>query len=190
MSDELIQRVLKTIAASKRIPPETVTIDSTFQQLGIDSMDAVEILFALENEFDISIPDEKCGRCATCARCAKAWSGWWPPSATPRPASRCGASRSPGWARSARWAGTAAEFAASLRAGRSASARSNPPTCSQLRFQNGAEVQGYSPHALFRRPPRRLHGPLRAVRGDRRARGGLRCGQSSGRRSCARRPRS
>jgi acyl carrier protein len=59
MSDDLVQRVLKVIATSKRIPPETVTIDSEFQQLGIDSMDAVEILFALENEFDITIPDEE-----------------------------------------------------------------------------------------------------------------------------------
>jgi acyl carrier protein len=59
MSDDLIQRVLKVIALSKRIPLETVTIDSDFQQLGIDSMDAVEILFALENEFDVSIPDEE-----------------------------------------------------------------------------------------------------------------------------------
>jgi acyl carrier protein len=59
MSEELIQRVLKCIATSKRIPLETVTIDSDFQQLGIDSMDAVEILFALENEFDISSPDDE-----------------------------------------------------------------------------------------------------------------------------------
>jgi len=59
MSDEIVQRVLKVIATSKRIPPETVTIDSEFQQLNIDSMDAVEILFALENEFDINIPDEE-----------------------------------------------------------------------------------------------------------------------------------
>ncbi|MGD0872253.1 MAG: phosphopantetheine-binding protein [Bryobacteraceae bacterium] len=58
MSDDLIQRVLKVISTSKRIPPETVTIDSDFAQLHIDSMDAVEILFALENEFDISIPDD------------------------------------------------------------------------------------------------------------------------------------
>ena len=36
-----------------------MTIDSDFVQLGIDSMDAVEILFALENEFDISIPDDE-----------------------------------------------------------------------------------------------------------------------------------
>ena len=59
MSDELTQRVLKCIATSKRIPVEQVTIDSEFEQLEIDSMDAVEILFALENEFDISIPDEE-----------------------------------------------------------------------------------------------------------------------------------
>jgi len=59
MSDELIERVSKVIATSKRIPAERVTIDSAFEELGIDSMDAVEILFALENEFDINIPDEE-----------------------------------------------------------------------------------------------------------------------------------
>jgi acyl carrier protein len=59
MSDDITQRVLKVIATSKRIPLETVTIESDFQQLNIDSMDAVEILFALENEFDISIPDDE-----------------------------------------------------------------------------------------------------------------------------------
>ena len=57
--DDLTQRVLKTIAGSKRIPVEQVTIDSEFTQLGIDSMDAVEILFALENEFDVTIPDDE-----------------------------------------------------------------------------------------------------------------------------------
>ena len=59
MSDEIVQRVMKVMAASKRIPLETVTIDAEFAQLNIDSMDAVEILFALENEFDINIPDDK-----------------------------------------------------------------------------------------------------------------------------------
>jgi acyl carrier protein len=58
MSDEIAQRVLQVIATSKRIPLETVTIDAPFEQLNIDSMDAVEIIFAIENEFDINIPDE------------------------------------------------------------------------------------------------------------------------------------
>ena len=58
MPDELAQRVLKVIADTQRIPLERVTIDSNFEELGIDSMDGVNILFALENEFDITIPDE------------------------------------------------------------------------------------------------------------------------------------
>ncbi len=58
MSEELIQRVLKIIADSQKLPPERVTVDSTFEELGIDSLDGVNILFALENEFNINIPDE------------------------------------------------------------------------------------------------------------------------------------
>jgi len=59
MSDELIQRVRSVIASTQRVPVEKVSADSTFEELGIDSMDGVNILFALENEFDISIPDEE-----------------------------------------------------------------------------------------------------------------------------------
>ena len=54
----MIQRVRSVIAGVKRVPQEQVSVDSSFQDLGIDSMDGVEILFALENEFDINIPDE------------------------------------------------------------------------------------------------------------------------------------
>lgn len=59
MSDDLTQRVLNTIAETQRISPERVKIDSSFEELGIDSMDGVNILFALENEFNITIPDEQ-----------------------------------------------------------------------------------------------------------------------------------
>jgi acyl carrier protein len=59
MSDEFIQRIRTVIANSQRIPLEKVSLDSTFQELGIDSMDAVNILFGLESEFDINIPDEE-----------------------------------------------------------------------------------------------------------------------------------
>ena len=58
MSPELIQRVISVIASSQKIPPEKITLDSTFAELGIDSLDGINILFALENEFNISIPDE------------------------------------------------------------------------------------------------------------------------------------
>jgi len=58
MSHELTQRVISVMAASQHLPPDTITIDSTFQELNIDSLDGINILFALENEFDINIPDE------------------------------------------------------------------------------------------------------------------------------------
>src|ERR1700749_4550670 len=57
--DELTQRVLRIIAETQRKEPAQVTIDSSFEELGIDSMDGVNIVFALENEFDINVPDEE-----------------------------------------------------------------------------------------------------------------------------------
>jgi acyl carrier protein len=58
MSDELIARVTAVIAKTQHLPPETVTIDSTFEELKIDSLDGINILFALESEFDVDIPDD------------------------------------------------------------------------------------------------------------------------------------
>jgi acyl carrier protein len=57
-SDELIARVTAVIAKTQKLPPESVTIDKTFEELKIDSLDGINILFALEEEFDIDIPDE------------------------------------------------------------------------------------------------------------------------------------
>lgn len=60
MTDLSIQdRVLKVIATSKRIPLESVQPDSSFESLGIDSLDRLNILFDLESEFDIEIDDEQ-----------------------------------------------------------------------------------------------------------------------------------
>jgi acyl carrier protein len=58
MSDDLTARVIRVIASTQHIPGEKITPESTFQELGIDSMDGINILFGLENEFDITIPDE------------------------------------------------------------------------------------------------------------------------------------
>jgi acyl carrier protein len=59
MPDDLTQRILAIIAETQRKDPSEVTIDSTFEQLGIDSMDGVNIIFAIENEFNINVPDEQ-----------------------------------------------------------------------------------------------------------------------------------
>jgi acyl carrier protein len=50
--------VIATIAAARKLPPERLSLDSTFAELGVDSLDSLTIVFALEERFDISIPDE------------------------------------------------------------------------------------------------------------------------------------
>ncbi len=56
--EELTARVRAVIAATQHVPQENITADSTFQELGIDSLDGINILFAVESEFNINIPDE------------------------------------------------------------------------------------------------------------------------------------
>ena len=58
MPEALEQRVISVIAATQHIAAENITIDSTFEQLKIDSLDGINILFALENEFNLNIPDD------------------------------------------------------------------------------------------------------------------------------------
>ncbi len=58
-TDDLTQRILRIVAETQRKDPAQVTIDSSFEELGIDSMDGVNIVFALENEFNVNVPDEE-----------------------------------------------------------------------------------------------------------------------------------
>ena len=58
MSETIQQRVLRVIATTKRIPLENVRPESTFEELGVDSLDRLNILFDLESEFDVEINDE------------------------------------------------------------------------------------------------------------------------------------
>ena len=58
MADELAQRVMRCIAEVQRLEPEKVTMERSFEELGIDSLDGINILFALETEFGVDIPDE------------------------------------------------------------------------------------------------------------------------------------
>ncbi|MCC6264850.1 MAG: acyl carrier protein [Bryobacterales bacterium] len=59
MFEQTAQRVVDVIVSTQKLDPAKVTIDSTFEELQIDSLDGLNIVFALENEFDIDIPDDK-----------------------------------------------------------------------------------------------------------------------------------
>lgn len=51
------QKVIEIIEREQHLAPGMVKLDCTFAELGIDSLDGVNILFALEEEFKIDIPD-------------------------------------------------------------------------------------------------------------------------------------
>ncbi|MFV1492237.1 acyl carrier protein [Phaeobacter sp. JH18-32] len=49
-------KVIAIIAEQAVLEPSDVTLDSTLEDLGIDSLGLVESIFAIEEEFDITIP--------------------------------------------------------------------------------------------------------------------------------------
>ena len=51
-------RVIAAISRAARRPVEEISRESTFEELGVESLEAIEIIFELEDEFDISIEDE------------------------------------------------------------------------------------------------------------------------------------
>ncbi len=57
--------MLRVIATTRRVPLDTVRPTSTFEELGIDSLDRINILFELEGEFDIEIDDEQAKQVTT-----------------------------------------------------------------------------------------------------------------------------
>ncbi len=44
MSDQIAESVMSIIASVERIPPTAVSIENTFEQLGIDSLQALAII--------------------------------------------------------------------------------------------------------------------------------------------------
>ena len=59
MNEELIKKVTDVVVEKLGVKAEDVTLDSTFvNDLGADSLDRVELVMALEDEFSLEIPDE------------------------------------------------------------------------------------------------------------------------------------
>ena len=56
--ESLQSEVIATIAKAVPMNRDNISVDSTFEQLGIDSLDVVNIAFRLEDRFSIKIPDE------------------------------------------------------------------------------------------------------------------------------------
>ena len=53
---DIEKKVIEIVAEQAMLEPSDVSLDSTLESLGIDSLGLVESIFAIEEAFDISVP--------------------------------------------------------------------------------------------------------------------------------------
>ena len=53
------KRLLDLVAEQLVVERDKVTLDSTLESMGVDSLESVEFIMAVENTFSIHIPDEE-----------------------------------------------------------------------------------------------------------------------------------
>jgi acyl carrier protein len=57
--DAVAEKVLFAVASTKHLARERVSLESSLQELGFDSLDATVLMFELEKQFQLSLPDEE-----------------------------------------------------------------------------------------------------------------------------------
>nr|ARO91003.1 acyl carrier protein [Corynoplastis japonica] len=63
---EIFEKVQKIVAQQLGVDPSQVTKEANFaNDLGADSLDTVELVMGIEEEFDVEIPDEIAEKIAT-----------------------------------------------------------------------------------------------------------------------------
>lgn len=64
--EELLKKIKAIVADKLSISEDQVTEEASFiDDLGADSLDTVELVMALEDEFDLDIPDEEAEKMTT-----------------------------------------------------------------------------------------------------------------------------
>jgi acyl carrier protein len=64
--DELLKKIKAIVADKLSIGEDQITEEASFiDDLGADSLDTVELVMALEDEFDLDIPDEDAEKMTT-----------------------------------------------------------------------------------------------------------------------------
>jgi acyl carrier protein len=55
---DMTSEILEIIAAYKGLNPAEVTPERTFEELGIDSLDAIDIVYEIEEKYGIDVPQD------------------------------------------------------------------------------------------------------------------------------------
>ncbi len=57
--NEIFEKVAETVAETMNVDAEDLSLDTTFESLSADSLDLIELVTALEEDFDTSIDDDQ-----------------------------------------------------------------------------------------------------------------------------------
>ena len=56
---DIANKIFDIVAKEKRLDRQTLSLDTKLEDIEIESVDLVEIIFAIEDEFDIDIPQDE-----------------------------------------------------------------------------------------------------------------------------------
>lgn len=59
MTPDTLERVRRLIGGYLKIAPEAIGEDSKLEELGLDSLGSLELVFEIEEEFKIKVPDDQ-----------------------------------------------------------------------------------------------------------------------------------
>ena len=57
MSEIVFEKIATLLSTKKGVNKELISIDSTFEELGLDSLDSIELIADMEEEFNVTIPN-------------------------------------------------------------------------------------------------------------------------------------
>ena len=58
MTSDIQNTVIGAIAKQKQIPTDLITLDSTLESLNVSSLDAITVVYEIEELYDIEFPNE------------------------------------------------------------------------------------------------------------------------------------
>jgi acyl carrier protein len=57
MSEIIFEKIATLLSTKKGVNRELITIESSFEELGLDSLDSIELIADMEEEFNVTIPN-------------------------------------------------------------------------------------------------------------------------------------
>ncbi len=62
---DILEKIKVIVSEQLGVEEDEITMETTFEDLNADSLDIVELIMALEEEFDLEIPDEDAEKLTT-----------------------------------------------------------------------------------------------------------------------------